>query len=44
MTSHLVVTMTLALAIWIGKLVLGFYLHGLKLLGMFLPQGTPFGM
>ena len=43
-TSHLVVTMTLALAIWIGKLVVGVRLHGLKLLGMFLPAGTPFVM
>jgi len=43
-TSHLVVTMTLALAIWIGKLVLGFRLHGLSFFRMFLPTGTPFGM
>lgn len=43
-TSHLVVTMTRALAIWIGKLIVGFRRHGLKLFGMFLPAGTPFAM
>jgi ATP synthase subunit 6 len=43
-TSHLVVTMTLALAIWVGKLVMGFRLHGLSFFRMFLPTGTPFMM
>jgi ATP synthase subunit 6 len=43
-TSHLVVTMTRALAIWIGKLVTGFRLHGLHFFRMFLPAGTPFRM
>lgn len=43
-TSHLVVTMTRALAIQVGKLVIGLRRHGLKLFGMFLPAGTPFAM
>lgn len=43
-TSHLVVTMTLALAIWIGKLIMGFRLHGLAFFRRFLPTGTPFAM
>ena len=43
-TSHLVVTMTLALAIWIGKLIVGFRRHGRKLFARFLPAGTPRGM
>jgi len=43
-TSHLVVTMTLALAIWIGKLIMGFRLHGLAFFRRFLPSGTPFAM
>lgn len=43
-TSHLVVTMTLALAIWIGKLIMGFRLHGLAFFRRFLPTGTPFVM
>lgn len=43
-TSHLVVTLTFALAIWVGKLFLGFRYHGIKLLGMFVPQGVPFAL
>lgn len=43
-TSHLVVTFTLALMVWIGKLIYGFRLHGTKLFGRFLPAGTPLGM
>lgn len=41
-TSHIVVTITLAFAIWFGKLILDFRYHGLKLLGMLLPSGIPF--
>ena len=40
-TSHLAVTMTLALTVWIGKRVLGLRRHGVKRLGMRLPAGTP---
>jgi ATP synthase subunit 6 len=43
-TSHLVVTLTLSLAIWVGKLLVGFRYHGIKLFGMFIPAGAPFGM
>ena len=43
-TSHLIVTMTLALAIWIGKLVIGFRLHGSTFFRILLPTGTPFMM
>jgi ATP synthase subunit 6 len=43
-TSHLVVTLTLARAIWVGKLVIGIRAHGIKLWSMFLPEGTPFAM
>jgi ATP synthase subunit 6 len=43
-TSHLIVTMTLGLAIWIGKLVMGFRLHGWSFFRRFLPSGTPFAM
>lgn len=42
--SHLIVTLTFALAIWIGKLVIGASRHGVKLLGMFVPDGVPFLM
>jgi ATP synthase subunit 6 len=43
-TSHLIVTITLALAIYIGKLILGFRLHGIKLFGILLPGGAPIAM
>ena len=40
-TSHIIVTFTLAAAIWIGKLILGLRIHGLRLFGRFLPGGAP---
>jgi len=40
-TSHLAVTVTLGLAVWVGKLFIGIRAHGVKLVGMFLPQGLP---
>lgn len=43
-TSHLIVTFTLSMTVWVGKLLLGLRNHGLKLFGMFLPQGAPFAM
>lgn len=43
-TSHLVVTLTMSLAIWVGKLIIGLRYHGFKLLSIFLPRGAPFAM
>jgi len=43
-TSQLVVTMTRARAVWVGKRIVGFRRHGRKLFGRFLPAGTPFPM
>jgi ATP synthase subunit 6 len=43
-TSHLVVTMTRARAVWIGKRRVGFRRHGRKLFARLLPAGTPFPM
>ena len=43
-SSHLIVSLSLALGIWIGKLIIGFRQHGLHLFGIFLPQGIPFAM
>jgi len=43
-TSQLVVTMTRARTVWVGKRRVGFRLHGRKLFGRFLPAGTPFMM
>lgn len=40
-TSHLAVTVTLGLVVWVGKLIIGIRAHGVKLAGMFLPQGLP---
>lgn len=43
-TSHLIITMSLSMAIWVGKLILGFRYHGIKLLGILVPQGVPFAL
>ncbi|MCW5700286.1 MAG: F0F1 ATP synthase subunit A [Rhodospirillales bacterium] len=40
-TSHLVVTLGMALAVFIGTTVIAFAKHGLKFFGFFLPHGTP---
>ena len=40
-TSQLVVTATLALGIFFLSIFLGFYKHGLKFLGFFVPSGLP---
>jgi ATP synthase subunit 6 len=41
-TSHIIVTLTMAMGIWVGKLYIGLRKHGWKLFGMFLPKGAPF--
>jgi len=43
-TSHLIVTLTMAAGIWFGKLYIGLRKHGWKLFGMFLPAGAPFAL
>lgn len=43
-TAQLIVTMTLSLGVWIGKVIVGVRKHGVKLLGMFIPGGAPFVM
>ncbi len=40
-TSHIVVTLTLSIAIWIGVTIIGFYQHGLHFLHLFAPSGAP---
>ena len=40
-TSQLIVTATLALGIFFLSIFLGFYKHGLKFLGFFVPSGLP---
>ena len=43
-TSHIAVTITLATIVQVGKLLIGFRLHGISLFGMLLPGGTPLAM
>jgi ATP synthase subunit 6 len=43
-TSHIAITFTLGLMVWVGKLVVGLRAHGVKLLGMLLPQGLPLAL
>lgn len=43
-TSHLVVTFGLALAIFIGINIIGFSRHGLHFFSLFLPQGAPLAL
>ncbi len=40
-TSHLAVTLGMALVVFIGTTVIGFAKHGLHFLSFFLPHGTP---
>lgn len=40
-TSHLVVTLTLAMVVFVGTTVIGFWKHGLHFFHFFLPHGTP---
>lgn len=40
-TSHIIVTLALALVVFIGVTVIGFVKHGLKFLGLFVPSGVP---
>lgn len=43
-TAQLVITFTLALGVWLGKLYIGVSKHGVKLMGMFIPNGVGVGM
>ncbi len=40
-TSHIIVTFFMALCVWVGVTVYGFYLHGAKFLTFFAPSGAP---
>lgn len=40
-TSHLAVTLAMALVVFIGTTIIGFAKHGLHFLSFFLPHGTP---
>lgn len=43
-TSHFIITFSLSLIVWVGKLIIGFRLHGIKLFGILLPGGVPFAI
>ena len=40
-TSHIIVTLALAMFIFIGVTILGFIIHGFKYLKIFVPSGVP---
>jgi len=40
-TSHIVVTFALAMAVFVGVTIVGFVKHGLKFLRLFAPEGVP---
>ena len=40
-TSHIIVTLTFAIFIFIGVTILGFFMHGFKYLKIFVPSGVP---
>ena len=40
-TSHIIVTLTFAIFIFIGVTILGFIMHGFKYLKIFVPSGVP---
>lgn len=43
-TSHIIITFGLALAIFIGVNIIGFSRHGLHFFSLFLPQGAPLAL
>ena len=42
--AQIVVTLTISIGVWIGKLIIGYKKHGIRILGIFIPEGVPFGM
>lgn len=40
-TSHIIVTFAMAIAVWIGVTIVGFWYHGAHFLGFFVPHGAP---
>lgn len=43
-TSHIIVTFTMAIVIFIGVILIGFVRHGLHFFSLFVPPGTPLAM
>ena len=40
-TSHIIVTFAMAIAVWIGVTIIGFWYHGFHFLHFFVPTGAP---
>ncbi len=40
-TSHIIVTFFMAICVWVGVTILGFWLHGARFFGFFVPHGAP---
>ena len=43
-TSHIIVTVTLALTVFLGVTIVGIVRHGLRFFAFFMPQGAPIAM
>jgi F-type H+-transporting ATPase subunit a len=43
-TSHIIVTFAMAIAVWVGVTLIGFWCHGWHFLGFFVPHGAPKAM
>jgi ATP synthase subunit 6 len=43
-TSHICITLTLGIIIWIGTTMIGLRKHGLHFFSLFMPSGAPFGI
>ena len=43
-TSHIIVTFAMALAVWLGVTIIGFWYHGAHFLHFFVPTGAPKAM
>lgn len=43
-SAQMVAIVSLSLTLWIGNVILGFYIHGLSFFGLFVPSGTPLAL
>ena len=43
-TSHVIVTFAMAIAVWVGVTIIGFWYHGAHFLHFFVPSGAPKAM
>lgn len=43
-TSHIIVTFAMAVAVWVGVTIIGFWYHGAHFLHFFVPSGAPKAM